>query len=109
LDESNGDAMDDIHRPVVETEHMSAEASRGWNEWLYDALDQYRRDSVLPIVDALADELGALTGKAAREQDEKIKRLENEIAALRTDLAIAQAIVRGTVAALPLKGKAHAA
>ena len=67
-----------VMRPTT----MSEEDSRGWNSWLRNALDRFRRDELLPLVEVLAAELGTCSGKTARQQNEKVKVLEERVRTL---------------------------
>jgi hypothetical protein len=95
------------------TRPMTEEECQAWSTWAHsivtNRLHAFVDERMLPLIEAVADELGALGGKAAREQDAKIKQLESEIAALRADLQISQSIVRNNIAMLSSMRRKNAA
>jgi len=95
------------------TEPMTEEERQAWSTWAHslvtNRLNAFADERMLPLIEAVADELGALTGKAAREQDLEIQKLKDEIAGLRADLQVSQAIVRNNIAMLPTMRRRNAA
>jgi hypothetical protein len=77
--------------PEKETSQMDSTTERAWNDW---AEDIARREA-MQIVEALADEIGAMTGQLERRvrelevqvgHEQRIRELESKLSKLSADL-----------------------
>jgi hypothetical protein len=72
---------------------MTQAQSEGWNDWCLAIV----RTELGATLDGFTDMLGEETARIAKAQNEKIRKLEEELAALRADVTIQHAATRGVV------------